>query len=145
MKTESEPALYWRPWELREHEEEKIRQQREEVEQIIEREVREWEEKERARRAEQSENGPRGKPDERDHETHLSNMSDFGTAPPKGGHEEEGTDFANGPAANPLVDGRDVVPSNTERPKSRDKVDERHHDDHGGEELVEGQEDDVIY
>jgi hypothetical protein len=25
------------------------------------------------------------------------------------------------------------------------KAEDRHHDDHGGEELVEGQEDDVIY
>ena len=45
----------------------------------------------------------------------------------------------------PVTNDDDNVPFEQAQPEVEKKVEEKAHDDHGGEELVEGQEDDVIY
>ncbi|KAK4941159.1 hypothetical protein LTR10_018832 [Elasticomyces elasticus] len=158
LRTNVEPRLYYKPWEMREKEEDTIKRQIEEAEDIIRRETDESE----AKRS-------RGQPDvptesgspatRRDQDTEMSNgqshqtdhaQEDQGDNDPdsqmvSGRHEQqpgENPHTSNTtedvqisvPGTEPKQESEDIAP----RPVSKD-------DDHGGEELERGQEDDVIY
>jgi len=126
LKTKTEPALYYRPWDLRSEEEERIKQQIEDTERLIEKELA---------------------------ESSSATTADPGIAEPGEMDvtvEEKEKPELVGEATNeqeviPEPQTTNDVPIQDAQPDIEKKVDEKAHDDHGGEELVEGQEDDVIY
>ena len=134
------PGQYYRPWDLRPEEEAQIKQQISETEEVVSKELA----------GKEAETEPK--------EVHHSpKPSDDSAERPQADvqMEEEqkpglvGDDITNKQkaTATPEPQPTNDVPMNDERPKSEEKGHERRvsNDDHGGEELVEGQEDDVIY
>jgi hypothetical protein len=139
---------YYKPWELVPEEEAQIKQQIKETDEAINQELAKHE---------------------------AANGADIGMAEvhppafeslPSSAEPGEQTQKTNGDGETELVGANKDVDTNTQEPlpeatKTTDKKistsdtiaendrpqtpDEKPHDDHGGEELVEGQEDDVIY
>lgn len=150
MQTKAEPILYYKPWELREEEEEVIRRQREDVEETIKREVEEFEAK-RARgenndgeipshSPQVGRNGgmevdddqlPRGN-DDIEMRTGEQDKASQNGAVKAGDHASSSESLGEAKHAKPAKEVE------VERSQGKD-------DDHGGEELEQGQEDDVIY
>jgi hypothetical protein len=135
-------AQYYRPWDLRSEEEERIKQQIEDTERLIQKELAE------SSSATAADPGPAEVP-------HSLKLSQDPAEPPKPGEmdvtvEEKEKPELVGEAANeqepiPEPQPTNDVPIQDAQPEIEKKMDEKAHDDHGGEELVEGQEDDVIY
>ncbi len=151
LQTKAEPRLYYKPWELRKEEEATIKRQREEVEERIRTEVTEFEKPEAPGQRDEhteSQNPDASRNGGMDIEDDASRRRD-GDSHRKNGVPGESTragdvDVGDDPAVSespghPEHDGpaKEVEPE-VERPLSKD-------DDHGGEELERGQEDDVIY
>lgn len=138
---------YYKPWDLRPEEETQIKEQIEETESLIAKELAE-------RKAEIS---AKTDPEEVHHP--LKQSPGLAEESLKAGqtdvHMEEepkpdlvGDDTTNeqeAAAPKPEPQSTNDVEMNEVQPKSEEKPEDRPHDDHGGEELVEGQEDDVIY
>ena len=132
---------YYRPWDLRSEEEERIKQQTEDTERLIEKELAE------SSSATTADTGPAEVP-------HSLKLSQDPAEPPKPGEmdvtveEKEKLELVgeatNEQEAIPEPQPTNDVPIQDAQPEI-EKADEKAHDDHGGEELVEGQEDDVIY
>jgi pinin/SDK/memA/ protein conserved region len=148
LRTKTEPRLYYKPWELRPEEEEQIKKQ---IEEFAE-----------ASRKEQSEDQPRittsplesdskeAKEEEPPVKTEDSGMQN-GTDPDCNTNEELKTEDAqedgeenDGPNAEPKQESNAPMPK-TEPDSKAVTEDKSKDDDNGGEELVEGHEDDVIY
>lgn len=138
LRTETEPRLYWRPWELREGERERVKVQREGVEENIRRE-----EDELGLKREGKVGGGVVESDERkDGDGVVNGQMEIDEHDKK----EEPSDGRNGDGENKTVE--DAVADAPGRPdeETQTPADEKpKEDDHGGEELVEGHEDDVIY
>ena len=139
---------YYKPWEVREQEEEAIKRQIDEVEETIRREVAESEVKRRP-----APKSPESRQDrDPDVENDQTRQTDYanGTSneeklPTSSGNEpkpSEGDDESKTVQTGVSSDAETVpeqkAKDETQRPVSKD-------DDHGGEELELGQEDDVIY
>lgn len=142
LKTLSEPALYYRPWELREDEQEQIKRQKDEVERQI-----------RQSQNEQPQNCSNSTPDklsqqkqQADHDQEMEDTAiESDTVKPL---EEEAVDFANksaGLESNENDLRTKLTAPQTEQLQKSEDDDSHKDDDNHGEELVEGQEDDVIY
>ena len=133
---------YYRPWDLRSEEDEQIKKQIEDTERLIEKELAE------ASATDVADPGPAEVP-------HSPKSSPDSAEPPKPDDmdvtvEEKEKPELVGEATNeqkavPDPHASNNVPIEQEQPEVEKKVEEKAHDDHGGEELVEGQEDDVIY
>ncbi|KAJ9651531.1 hypothetical protein H2198_009199 [Neophaeococcomyces mojaviensis] len=155
LQTKAEPALYYKPWELREKEEETIRRQKEETERQIRRELgedydvnvdtepqpssRNFQELRRDEEVEAGQDATRDTGAERENVDRQKETSQPPPPPPPPQSESHGEsdEPQPGPVAVTLMTGE------AER---HDGQDDRHKDDdQHGEELVEGQEDDVIY
>ena len=149
LRTAAEPRLYYKPWELREEEEETIKRQIEEAEETIRRELNEFD----AKRASKQQ-----APGELESQSPTSKQNDHIDADVDGGRRENGhrgetrnrEPASGGPKS---VDSSNASNSEarendgdgdteTERPGGKQDV---HEHDRGGEELEQGQEDDVIY
>jgi len=124
LKTKTEPSLYYRPWDLRPEEEAQIKQQISETEEVVSKELA----------GKEAETEPKEADVQMEEEQKPGLVGDDIT------NKQKAT-------ATPEPQPTNDVPMNDERPKSEEKGHERRvsNDDHGGEELVEGQEDDVIY
>ena len=142
LQTKTEPVLYYKPWKLREFEVDDIKRQVEGVEERISRKVEEFENQTREKDEQGSgeidaiDSGKNGRP----RPTVMRNGNiDVDDAPPNGLHESDRDNPATG-----TENSRSPQQSRVEvgRPASSHKSDEY---DHGGEELEQGQEDDVIY
>ncbi|EXJ61422.1 uncharacterized protein A1O5_11737 [Cladophialophora psammophila CBS 110553] len=167
LQTKAEPRLYYKPWELRDSEEDAIKQQIEEVDARIQREADEFEEKKkvsgeefkRERKKDKDTEQPPGsitsppkassteKVDDRQNaEGEADNQTSRDERSNPGGEERnEGDQPSPRESSGPSKDND--VPANTneiERRRSSSSKDQDDHD-HGGEELERGQEDDVIY
>lgn len=166
LKTKAEPPLFYKPWQLRDSEEDEIKQQLEDVEAQIEREARDFaekkkacEEKERLEESKAPEGNGKEEPADpvrsRDgapevHQTPNKDQeeSEEKTSTWNEGDQDQGREVSN--ATNGDQAEASVAPSTgqtkkqqeVEKPSSNSKSDEH---DHGGEELERGQEDDVIY
>lgn len=133
---------YYRPWDLRPEENERIKQQIEDTERLIEKELAE------SQSAAAEENEPA-------QVLHSPKPSQNPAEPPQPDEMDvtvEGKEKSElvGEATNEqntVPDPRvtNDVPVEDAQPEGEKKMEEKTHDDHGGEELVEGQEDDVIY
>jgi hypothetical protein len=133
---------YYRPWDLRSEEEEQIKQQIEDTERLIEKELAE------SSSSDVAETGPAEVP-------HSPKLSQDSAEPPKPDEmdvtvEEKEKPELVGEATNeqeavPDPQITNDAPIEDAQAEGEKKMEERTHDDHGGEELVEGQEDDVIY
>lgn len=133
---------YYRPWDLRSEEDERIKKQIEETERLIEKELAE------ASPTDVADPGPAEVP-------HSPKHSQDSAEPPKPDEmdvteEDKEKPELVGEATNeqeavPDPQATNDVLTEQEQPEVEKKVEEKPHDDHGGEELVEGQEDDVIY
>jgi hypothetical protein len=135
---------YYKPWDLRSEEEERIKQQIEDTERLIEKELAE------SSSSDVAETGPAEMP-------HTPKLSQDPAEPPKPDEmdatmeekEKEKPELV-GEATNeqdavPDPQATNDVPIEDAHADGEKKAEDRSHDDHGGEELVEGQEDDVIY
>lgn len=169
LRTETEPLLYYKPWEMRAQEEETVKRQRDEVEETISRECQAWERKKRQQQdQEEQEEGERG-----DSGVGVRSGNTNGTVDSRRRRGESSDDVpmngdggVDGPAdALPQARDRGLSPSSTREDekdalpspaRSRteanrasgpgsDRPQSSRDDDHGGEELELGQEDDVIY
>ncbi|OAP56054.1 hypothetical protein AYL99_09233 [Fonsecaea erecta] len=168
LQTKAEPRLYYKPWELRDFEEDEIKQQIEDAEATIRRETEEFEEKKKSREEElKREEEDRQKDGQ---QPPISSTSLSGpTAADEMDDRHETEDVADEPAAreeqsdlvndernrddhvslrdssDPLQDSETSAQA-TKTEGRRSSVSKDHDDhDHGGEELERGQEDDVIY
>lgn len=150
---------FYRPWELRAEEEDRIKRQIQAAEKDVENEVNEHQ-----RRKEDKDD----KEKEGQHPYFSASQVDGAQPPQEPGHEENATKEDGQPKAEllgadvtneeqvttesnvPELDAADDEDENIETQASvledeDRKQEEKTSEDHGGEELVEGQEDDVIY
>jgi hypothetical protein len=140
LRTETEPRLYWRPWEMREEDKERVRRQREEVEVEIRREEEQLKvsdgkedvglKMESDDRPQDSEATANGKADVVEIKKELPLDDQDG----RDGDINAVEDVSNEDTASEIKEEQKL--SVDEKPKE---------DEHGGEELVKGQEDDLIY
>lgn len=167
LRTSTEPRLYYKPWEMRAEEEEIVKRQKDEVEETISREWEAWE-----RRKAEEEEGEKtdvraDSPDDRrqDSDAEVRGGDTNGTAdnrrrpedvptngvgnvdasrqgqerpPSPSSNREDEKDSSSSPAQSRAEANRPSGPGSDRPQSSKD-------DDHGGEELELGQEDDVIY
>jgi hypothetical protein len=140
LRTETEPRLYWRPWEMREEDKERVRRQREEVEE----EIRKEEELSKGSN-DKEEVGVKMESDDRPQDSEATangkaDASEIKKEPPLDDQDDRNGDndavegVSNEKAASEIKD--EQKSPTEEKPKE---------DEHGGEELVKGQEDDLIY
>lgn len=144
---------YYKPWELREDEEEQIKQQIQEVDATIKAELAKHDSTSAADTEMTEVHTPVSEalPSSTEPETQLKKSN--GNVELVGADEEKpDTDKQeNSSMAIPTAITTatpDVTASNSDTVKETEPPrtpDEKPHDEHGGEELVEGQEDDVIY
>ena len=142
---------YYKPWDLRTEEEDRIKQQIEDTDSAIDKELAEHEQRKQAETGppEVPQHSPKPapslaedpKPDDPD--TKMEEDEEQPKPELVGAPATNEQDTAPGP---PTSNDNDV-PRTVDVPTVRreEKLEERASDDHGGEELVEGQEDDVIY
>ena len=140
LKTKAEPILYYKPWDLRPEEEEAIQRQASHAQAIVDRERAEFEER---RRREDETEAERA-------QTEVRRLESQEETPDLDGGD--GTSDRNDLPPNRELDGatRDDTQATQDAPELNGKGSTEPHDhampdDHGGEELVEGQEDDLIY
>ncbi|RMZ80893.1 hypothetical protein DV737_g2719, partial [Chaetothyriales sp. CBS 132003] len=129
LQTTTEPRLYYCPWELRDEEKAQIRKQQEETERQIEREM-----------AEQSGESPFAavKPDEPSDAIATAKDQPDGLGPrPESVPEPRLEEAQDSPAKEKEAEKDDEQPDEPDEPEQEGE--------HHGEELVLGQEDDVIY
>lgn len=150
LKTKSEPVLYYRPWELRQEEEEQIKRQKEEVEKSIRSEIVDEQEPVDKQNLRDS-NGQRISDNADQHMTeekaksapdkslgHSQEHSPNGKLEQKQNNDEKSNDQHS-------MDSDASMSTQKESASKQRNDDKTKDDDHHGEELVEGQEDDVIY
>lgn len=170
-RADFEPMQYYKPWELRPDEEATIKRQIEEAEQTIQREVDEFNAK---RHPQQQETDGTDKPSGRrspdnagqNGKTDHDKDDDIGQEDKAGDlRAEDGDDNPSAPKDSEErprsrppsskatgVDGEVTIPEPQTSQKNENLVKEEQgdrpgskEDDHGGEELEQGREDDVIY
>ncbi|OCT53641.1 pinin/SDK/memA domain protein [Cladophialophora carrionii] len=169
LHTKAEPKLYYKPWELRDMEIEQIKRQTVDMEAKIGREVEDFEAKRRKRQQEDDADRPAGdrdrkeqppspatsrsvamdddegrrspgeKPDEKREATGVETQSHDHVADEKMNIDQPVPEET---ARSSSDDQRPAKQAEVGRSTSSNKSDEH---DHGGEELEQGQEDDVIY
>jgi hypothetical protein len=175
LRTKTEPRLYYKPWELTEDEEGRIKRQLQEVEETIAREKEKEKEKEKDEAGEKGDERQVDRDRERSKSPSRGERPDSRTGTNGGSHstgeaggsittvdavkDADGTimtkpDVVTGDATTTPVPASDEA-SAAEKPEqepktvmetiSNDKTVTNKEDDHGGEELEQGQEDDVIY
>lgn len=149
LRTETEPRIYWRPWEMRTDEEERIKRQKVEAEELISREIEEKAQKDEGGRGDGRENGH----DRRDgangtsEQTTEGQVADIVKADSRA--DESMIEITAGQPADsskvPAPD--DESPAQEQRAPEEVGLDDKvKDDDHGGDELLEGHdEDQVIY
>lgn len=152
LRTEAEPRIYWRPWEMRAEDEERVKRQKGEVEEVIQKALEDG-------RAENGTLDGQKKADEGDRGQHEadrlrgreseSNTTSAVKAEPKPEPDSEtaGQEKADHPEEHPppVRNGEDQNPF-TSAPEDVRTDDTAKDDDHGGDELLEGHdEDQVIY
>ena len=148
LRTKTEPQLYWKPWEFRPEDKERVEVHKKEIEDQIQREggpAREMDPVD-AQEEDSSTGEAVAEEDIADALVHKSQPDSENTQPDEDEHPEQGAeqqcsykdDLPNTQDANP-EDGID-------QPTPTNDFQENHKDEepHDGE-LVEGQEDDVIY
>ena len=141
LKTKAEPPLYYKPWDLRPEEEDTIQQQISDVENAIRREVADFEDRRRIESQKDTEEQIQAE----------SRQSDPNKEPPDTGGKDGTSEQQDSPAVGKVekaTDNTNLQPSGEPHTIGNGVADTSDHvmaDDHGGEELVEGQEDDVIY
>ncbi|KAB2578964.1 Pinin/SDK/MemA protein [Lasiodiplodia theobromae] len=137
LQTKTEPKLFYKPWELRPEEEDIIKAQVEEAEASIERELAEFERRKQA----EEEATPEKEADAEAHKTEDMVGSEQANEPPKSPQEQDNaatSDDQVDPVSHP--DSQE----NGHAAKDHDNKAKEHHDDHG-EEVLEAEEDTVIY
>lgn len=143
LKTKTTPPLYYKPWEMRSEEDSIIQQQISDTQDIIDREVAKFEDQRHHEDKEEADipMGDEQKPTEQVSEkveTQDHAMDGVSETEPAVTNTEATMKDSVPPAAQKSeVNGNGVHAEHAEEPAATD--------DHGGEELVEGQEDDVIY
>ena len=171
LRTKTEPRLYYKPWELRDSEEDEIKRQIENVTSEIAHEVLEYERRKQKRQQRRQRRETRTGAQKRT-ATQPDSKPEWGrwmlmtiltkekeSRPKPVNLKMMTSDFENLPLKRRRTTARTVVwtllmrrrrmarirkqaKADAERPTSSSKSDEH---DHGGEELERGQEDDVIY
>lgn len=135
LKTEAEPSLYWRPWEMREDEKRRVEKQKDEVEAEIR-----HEQEELGLKSSEQRNGDRHGKSEEEHATN-ENVNGAGV----NGNGDEAKDGLSESNFQALPGNDDATKEEDQtlqqEPSSEAKAKD---DDHVEEELVEG-EDQVIY
>ena len=144
LVTESLPPLYWKPWELRDEEKQKIQLRRDEAEETIKREKEKLGLVSPTRAiVETPELGVKASPlHEEDQKSRINGNNSPAQDEHLEAHDEDaGREHTDAKATNGLDRSSEKAPEAVEldaEPKGKE-------DDHAGEELVEGNEDDVIY
>ena len=144
LVTESLPPLYWKPWELRDEEKQKIQLRRDEAEETIKREKEKLGLVSPTRAiAEIPELGDKARSlHEEDQTSKINgNNSPDQDKQLEAYNNDAGSEQTDAKATNSFESSSERMP-NAEEPEAEPKTKE---DDHAGEELVEGNEDDVIY
>lgn len=139
---DADSRQYYRPWDLGPDEEQQIKGQIEDIERLIERELAESDMSDPAHTTSAE-------------EPHVPQLPQDSAAPPQPDEMNATVDTmersdvaAEGKSELEAVPDREVTndaPAEDVPAQGEKKVEDRPQDDHGGEELVEGQEDDVIY
>lgn len=160
LKTNAEPRLYYRPWEMREDDTKRVEGQKAEAEEVIQKEVEKWEsDNSGADREPQDSSNVTG------HDQGHDTLPAHEDASSSGSPREQSASVVkpNGEAKDDEVINDDpplssennrqhetsaVESATTSRADGADDTrpqSSRNEDDNGGEELEQGQEDDVIY
>lgn len=143
LRTRAEPSIYYKPWELRPDEQKAVERQKKEVEEVIRREA-----------GSSRENG--GQEHRQEDETAEDNVLQPSPAPRQAhvnghlhgqGHDEKQDSEQPPPTDNGAMDMQDAkLDGKPDQPATvNGSEDVARDDDHHDGELVEGQEDDVIY
>lgn len=142
---------YYKPWELREDEEEQIKRQIERVDALIKAELV-HDDRTRAADTDMTEVHPpvcEALPPDTETEPQLQKTSrdaELVGAAEKNIDTDKQENLSTASTTTTSTGDVTTLVSDTSKEKERPKIpDEKPHDEHGGEELVEGQEDDVIY
>jgi hypothetical protein len=145
LRTETEPRLYFRPWELRSEERVRVERQREMVEEEIRREM-EMEKGEGGKAEREEETMKHGDTIVQHHtfDEPAANGSSSGNIPAEDARAPQDMEMEEGgpPDTTKAEEAKDLPEPVMQSEPAEDMPKE---DEHHGEELVEGQEDDVIY
>ena len=141
LRTESEPRIYWRPWEMRPEEDDRVERQRAEVEETIKRETEGTERKDEGGGGrEGQENGH----DQRNVANGSSKQRMEADAPDAVEALGESTESQSEESSK--APGNESTADGPRAPEEVGLDDKGRDDDHGGDELLEGHdEDQVIY
>lgn len=140
MKTETAPSLYWRPWEMREEEKQKVERQKEQVEEEI-RHEKEALGLASPRRSNGEHQGRSEVDQQRSEDSRVIEVNGNSTKPEDGTAEGEPRTESDDNGVPKDMDNPSEQQRAVEEPLLESKVKD---DDHAEEELVEG-EDHVIY
>lgn len=141
LLTKAEPRLFYKPWELRPEQQEQIKRRIEDAEMAVKAEL---DEHRASKGSEEAEHGAEEPGKQKDI------TGSFGQPVA----ELVGADATNDEQVAVNTSAPEVVPANNEderqvsarvHEEETGQQEEKTNEDHGGEELVEGQEDDVIY
>ncbi|EKG10971.1 Pinin/SDK/MemA protein [Macrophomina phaseolina MS6] len=144
LQTKTEPKLFYKPWELRPEEEDTIKAQIDDAEATIEKELADFE---KQRRIEQEqEQHDKNDTQEKIEATEAQKAEDMvgseqANEPPNSPPEQDNVTTSD-EQVQPT--SRPDTQKNGHSPKEHDSKAKEHHDDHG-EEVLEAEEDTVIY
>lgn len=151
LRTKTEPVLYYLPWELRHEEEILIERQKDEADRLIQEELGDIHHETRPVVPDENEDSSLEVPNENQHPENGTETP----IPVENGHAEAKTsDNSNQRSETETPDPQIEDMNHTEPEVSHENIstdenlrlnNDSKDDDHNGEELVEGQEDDVIY
>lgn len=144
LQTKTEPKLFYKPWELRTEEEDVIKAQIEDAEAAIEKELADFE-GQRQVEPEEEQHEKNGTPEKKD-EAEAQQAEDMvgseqANEPPKSPREQDNitaSDDQVKPTSHPDTQ------ENGHSPKEHESKSKEHNEDHG-EEVLEAEEDTVIY
>jgi len=150
LRTKSKPLLYYKPWELRPEEEETIERQKREAEEQIRKELGQDEPEDRVAGSDRHSTSHHGEESlvtetklvdvSADPEPDVNEGPGNGTSPVE---QQEGQPPDDDHPSTAQASSDDLKPD--ESPITSGNADTHKEDDHHDGELVEGQEDDVIY
>lgn len=160
LKTNAEPRLYYRPWEMREVDTKRVEAQKADADEVIQKEVEKWEsENSTADREDRDSSNVTGQDQGNDPVAAHEDASPHGSprdqsasvVKPNGNAKDDEVTNDEPPLSsenNRQHENSAVESATASRTDGADDTrpqSSRNEDDNGGEELEQGQEDDVIY
>jgi hypothetical protein len=150
LQTETQPRIYWKPWEMRKEDEERVRRQKEEVEESIRQELDDRRDAEGFGEvngnAAQRESPAQPRDPDDDSAGEVAAETTTGDAAPEDSQAPGQAATVNGGNAQADTDDNKTVVQDAVEPEAENLDEKVDDDDHTGHEVLEGHdEDQVIY